>query len=462
MSTYRFIISFMLAIGCLACKKDDSTGPDGPGNTQKMTFEVSLNYENRVYDLGEPIKVEMTIIAKNTQEDHCMVDAVCYGGNATVTLDGQDIEWNRQEPVYYEINNEAASSKKLLAVILPTPKSVSSQTLNIVFAFTSVDGKVSAEQRMVVNTINTSPITANIQYSPDPIESQETLKITLFAQKLGFEGDFTVTPNIAEGQGYFILDNTQITDKYPFSLAAARSTIIQYQPMSLGKHEILFSISDGVNSSELSAQCEVYNNEGLTYPKDGTYIFVKNYEGKAFITAKEYDPSIGLEVEGIAYLNDNLRILLPLHACAPLTFCGPNDDLLSIPEIDTSTIIFNGKENTERIYKAYKSGIISAAPIIEACYNYDPEYPGRWYLPSLNLISTISFKYRMDDIRTCMKLAGGTLFLETNSYATTTVRQSEFTYVYEIFPYIVANLSYGRYLNNHISIPMDYFPIRNL
>lgn len=461
MNTYRFIISFMLALGSLACKKDDSTGPDGPGNTQKMTFEASLDYENRVYDLGEPIKVEMTIIAKNTQEDHCMVNAVCYGGEATVALDGQDIEWNQQEPVYYEINNEAASSKKLFAVISPTPNRVSSQTLNIVFTFTSVDGKVSAEQRMVVNTINTSPITAKIQYSPDPIESQETIQITLAAEKTGFEGDFTVTPDIAEGQGYFILGNTQIVSKQSFSLTAAASTTIQYQPMSLGKHKILFIISDGVNSSEVSAQCEVYNNEGLTYPEDGIYIFVKNYQGKAFVSAKEYDPNAGLEVEGIAYLNDNLRILLPLHACEPLAICGSEDKLLSIPGIETSTLKYCGKNNTELIFEAYKSGIISSAPIIEACYNYDPINPGRWFLPSAHLLSTICYKSQIVEILKCMKLVGGTLFSDKKLFATSTVYLTDYTYGYDYLGFEY-QLEYGRLLVGSNAIPRAYFPIRNL
>lgn len=458
-SSKLFSVLLLCLTGVSACQKNKDQSPD-----QRPESEISLQltYDTgKIYELGEPIEAYLDIEERYAPENHCFIKVSHKQGYASILLDGNDIPLGQNMEIPYAIHNEKSSRQKLAFTITPTPGSVANQNINFTLTVSSVNGKTATEN-IEVKATNSSPIMAKVDYNGDPFEIKEALNIDFDIQKAGFTGDFLITFQHSEGEGFCEIDSNVFNDGKPATIHAAEAAfLVKYQPLSLGKHHLTFSISDGVYNKQLEVKCEVYNDEGLTYPEDGVYIFVKNYEGKAFVTAKEYDSDAGLEVEGIAYLNDDLRILLPLHACEPLAICSSEDKLLSIPGIETSTLKYCGKENTEKIYDAYKSGIISSAPAIEACYNYDPSHPGRWFLPSVHLLSTICYKYDIKDIMKCMKLVGGTLFSEKKLFATSTVYLTDYTYGYDFLGFEY-QLEYGRALIGANAVPRAYFPIRNL
>lgn len=452
------ILSFMLA--CSACSKND------PGSRSNSSSEIRIvathdNTEN--YSLGKPFNVTISIDEQHAQEEYFFIKISHIQGNAIITLDGECVHLGEWVQTPYSVNNEVSSTQTLVYTITPDASSAVDQTIRLSFIASSADGKAKSEDTITVSALNPSPINVDVDYSGEAIESSEKLSIDFNIQKKGFTGYFNMSFRHMEGEGYCEYEKIFHDDINIAISADLGNFTCKYQPLKVGKHHLVFTITDGVYTQEVEVKCEVYNNDALVYPdKDGVYIFVKDYQGKAFVSRKDYDSDSDLEVEGIAYFSYNMRILLPLHSSEPLLFCGPNDNLTKIPGVD-ATSIGDGKINTQKIYNAYKSGVISSAPIVDACYNFDPAHPGRWYLPSPSQLKAISFQVSMDEIRSCMRLVGGTLFLTRESFATASVNAYNYVLLYDSMPFIYQNLEYGRLLTaNAAANPISYFPIRDL
>lgn len=460
MNTFKLFSVLLLCLtGVSACQEGEDESTDLRPESE---ISLQLTYDkDKVYELGETIEAFLDIEERYAPENHCFVRISHKQGYASILLDGNDILLGQNIEIPYAIHNETFSKQRLTFEIIPIPGSATNQIINFTLSVSSVNEKTATES-IEVKATNSSPIMAKVDYNGDPFEVTETLDIDFDIQKAGFIGDFLITFQHIEGTGFCEIGSNVLNDGESVSIHAADTVFsVKYNPLSLGKHHLTFSISDGAYTKTMDIKCEVYNDKGLAYPENGVYIFVKNYEGKAFVKAKEYDPKAGFQVEGIAYFKDNVRILLPLHACEPLPISGLKDELLLIPGIETSTVKYCGKENTEKIYDAYKSGLISSAPAIEACYNYDPNHPGRWFLPSVYLLSRICFKYDIEEIIKCMKLVGGTLFSEQKLYATSTVFCTDYTYGYDYLAFDY-QLEYGRKLIGANVVPRAYFPVRNL
>ncbi|MDE5963277.1 MAG: hypothetical protein K2G58_04520, partial [Alistipes sp.] len=280
---------------------------------------------------------------------------------------------------------------------------------------------------------NPAPIEIRTEYDRQPLLLTEKRDIDLSIRKANFTGSFTVSFVHTEGQGFCTCDYT-ISDGETFAVHAEHSAFhLAYCPTTTGVHRLLFTISDGIHTQETEIVCEAYAPESMEVPTDaGVYIHTKNYEGPSFYTATQWEAMENpptAQVDGIAFIDRLHAILMPLHAMEPLPFCG-NDELSSA---------------------------------VEACYDYEPAYPGRWHLPEIELLEYLAFRYYMEPIRACMELVGGTLFLSSSqTYLSSSYECTTVLYTYQYYDFIVSQLRYGRRGLCPEDDSCAFFPVREL
>lgn len=286
---------------------------------------------------------------------------------------------------------------------------------------------------LTLHATNPAPIEIRTEYDRQPLLLTEKRDIDLSIRKANFTGSFTVSFVHTEGQGFCTGDYT-ISDGETFAVNAEHSAFhLAYCPTTTGVHRLLFTISDGIHTQETEIDCEAYAPESMEVPtSNGVYIHTKNYEGPSFYTATQWEAMENpptAQVDGIAFIDRLHAILMPLHAMEPLPFCG-NDELSSA---------------------------------VEACYDYEPAYPGRWHLPEIELLEYLAFRYYMEPIRACMELVGGTLFLSSGqTYLSSTYQRTMVLYTYQYYDFIVSQLCYGRRSLCPEDDSCAFFPVREL
>ncbi|MCM1219244.1 MAG: hypothetical protein NC548_32585, partial [Lachnospiraceae bacterium] len=386
-------------------------------------------------------------------------------GYAAVSLDDTPLTAETALPIPYAVANKAASSCVIALDVVPEAAPVAEHTIRLVCEATSYDKSTTAVDTVEIRTVNPAPVEVRANYARMPLLLSESLPIDFAVAKADYTGNYTVVFTHTAGQGYCQGDYA-VHDGEQFAVGGERAEFrLDYRPTVPGEHRLRFEVSDGTFVQEAEVYCEVFSQESTEPPTaNGVYIHVKTYEGTSFYTAKQWaaleDADLSA-VDGIAVIDGDLRILLPLHACEPLPFCGEDDDLTQVLERGT-TEHYNGKAVTQKLHEALVAGKLTSAPVAEACYYYDAAYPGRWYLPDLHLLIWLGFYSRMEAIRNCMELVGGTLFTTDDSMYSCSLQYAYVLHTYAYYSSIVSSLNYGRQNVLKQKYPGHFFPVRDL
>ena len=464
MKTYKTILMLLLA-ATTACSKD-SAEPDTPG--PKPSISMTLDYQSREYELGKVIEATLTITEKNPAADYFLLNTSCNGGKAVATVDGHELQWQAEQQISYEIVNEEFSSKVLHLKITPQAGETAEQPFSFGIYVASADGD-EVKDRIYANSINSAPIEVLAVYQNAPIELEEQAAITLSAGKENFNGEFSVKPEITGGDGYLIIDGRNYHTADRFSLQADTPCQILYQPLTSGSHEIRFILSDGICSAEEAVTVEVFNQGGVVKPQNGIYIYTT--EGLYFSAARweKLADKDAFSPEGVAIITDEAKFLLAPERDAGFwgnSYIGPHDQYISLlPDIpwikdrDEAAKDFDGRKNTEALIRAYEDGRLNQANAARFCYYYEPDEPGKWYLPAAGQMNLVT--EHVAEIQKCLELIGGQKFIYEYMdyhYASSTGCDNLSIWCMCFFT------STAPAFNNYAKIasPVKYYPVRDL
>lgn len=414
----RILLSLLLIATVTACSKG-SAEPETPG--PKVSISMTLDYENRKYELGEVIEAIVTITEKNAAADYFVFNTSCNGGKAAATVDGNELHWQVEQQIGYEIVNAGFSSKVLHLKITPEAGATAEQSFSFGMYVTSADG-TEINDRINANSINSAPIAAQAIFQSTPIELEQQLDITLLAGKEQFNGEFSVKPVITGGDGFLTIDGKNYHSGDRFTLQADMPRSIYYQPLTSGSHSIQFNLSDGVCSVEEVVAVEVFNQGGVVKPQNGIYIYTA--DGLYFSRERwqQLDSTAPFKPIGVAIVADKTRFMLAdkYHTSS---WCENRinsvDYQVQIPELTwaadrtTATQDFDGRANTEAMLRAYEEGRVTDAQAARFCNNYNPDEPGKWYFPAAGQMYLIY--ENLEEVQKCIKICGGQQF-EYNYY----------------------------------------------
>lgn len=457
-------VVLLLAALLFGCSTTDDP-QSAPVPTSEHRIELTASVDEPVCQTGEPCSVRLAIEERNALRDSCLLRVRTLQGNASVRLDDTPIQPDAEIAIPYAVVNKAASTCVAKLTIVPEAAATVEQTIRIAFAVSSLDRSIATADTVELRSVNPAPIEIQAQYDRKPLLTTETMGIELSLSKANFTGSYTVVFTHAAGQGFCDGDYA-IAEGDAFAVSAEQASFrLAYHPTASGEHRLLFTVSDGRYEQVVEIGCKAYRPESMKLPADGVYIHTRNYEGTAFHTLDEWESSgdaVSSEVDGIAFIDGERKVLLPLHALDALPFCGPDDRFASIPEFLTVSH-FDGAERTRNVHRALLDGAIASAPVVEACYGYEPDYPGRWYLPDIRLLEELAYRFDMGPIRACMQRVGGTLFLTNDcSYLSCSVDRDEVLLTYHYYEFIVAEGRYGKRNALYKDRPYPFFPVRDL
>lgn len=464
MKTYKTILMLLLA-ATTVCSKETGTGV--PPRSES-SIDLVLDYENREYELGDVIEATLTITEKKAAADYFCLNTSCNGGKAVATVDGVPLQWQAEQQIPYEIVNEEFSSKVLHLKITPQAGETAEQPFSFGIYVASADGD-EVKDRIYANSINSAPIEVLAVYQNAPIELEEQAAITLSAGKENFNGEFSVKPEITGGDGYLIIDGRNYHTADRFSLQADTPCQILYQPLTSGSHEIRFILSDGICSAEEAVTVEVFNQGGVVKPQNGIYIYTT--EGLYFSAARweKLADKDAFSPEGVAIITDEAKFLLAPERDAGFwgnSYIGPHDQYISLlPDIpwikdrDEAAKDFDGRKNTEALIRAYEDGRLNQANAARFCYYYEPDEPGKWYLPAAGQMNLVT--EHVAEIQKCLELIGGQKFIYEYMdyhYASSTGCDNLSIWCMCFFT------STAPAFNNYAKIasPVKYYPVRDL
>lgn len=431
----KHLLIFLLLIIAVACRNKNLEYP-APSSTSSI--EVKLDYESRDYELGETIKATLTVTEKNAAGNYFVFSADCNGGETSATVNGQSLQWQTEHPMNYEIVNEKFASKVLHLTLTPEAGATAVQHFTFTFHIAAADG-TETQNTIHINSINTAEITTQAHYADQPIELEQQLSMTLYAEKERFKGDFSVRLTIAKGNGFLVIDNRNLHTGDRFTLPAGSSCELRYQPLTTGSHLIKFFVSDDICSTEQPVEVEVFNQGGVAKPGNGIYIYTT--EGLYFSADrwKDLPNKEDFSTEGVAIISGKNRFLLAPEYSSGYwgnSLYGPGagssyttllPDVPWVEDKNDAITDFDGRKNTEALVRAYEDGRLHACNAARFCYNYDPGNPGRWYLPAAGQMNLIV--EHIDEVQKCLKLIDGQPFVYeymNYDYATSTGRNNSY------------------------------------
>ena len=464
MKTYKTIFMLLLA-ATTACSKETGTGV--PPRSES-SIDLVLDYENREYELGDVIEATLTITEKKAAADYFCLNTSCNGGKAVATVDGVPLQWQAEQQIPYEIVNEEFSSKVLHLKITPQAGETAEQPFSFGIYVASADGD-EVKDRIYANSINSAPIEVLAVYQNAPIELEEQAAITLSAGKENFNGEFSVKPEITGGDGYLIIDGRNYHTADRFSLQADTPCQILYQPLTSGSHEIRFILSDGICSAEEAVTVEVFNQGGVVKPQNGIYIYTT--EGLYFSAARweKLADKDAFSPEGVAIITDEAKFLLAPERDAGFwgnSYIGPHDQYISLlPDIpwikdrDEAAKDFDGRKNTEALIRAYEDGRLNQANAARFCYYYEPDEPGKWYLPAAGQMNLVT--EHVAEIQKCLELIGGQKFIyEYMDYHYASSTGCDNLSIWCMCFFTSTAPAFNHYAK--IASPVKYYPVRDL
>ena len=464
MKAYKTILMLLLA-ATTACSKETGTGV--PPRSES-SIDLVLDYENREYELGDVIEATLTITEKKAAADYFCLNTSCNGGKAVATVDGVPLQWQAEQQIPYEIVNEEFSSKVLHLKITPQAGETAEQPFSFGIYVASADGD-EVKDRIYANSINSAPIEVLAVYQNAPIELEEQAAITLSAGKENFNGEFSVKPEITGGDGYLIIDGRNYHTADRFSLQADTPCQILYQPLTSGSHEIRFILSDGICSAEEAVTVEVFNQGGVVKPQNGIYIYTT--EGLYFSAARweKLADKDAFSPEGVAIITDEAKFLLAPERDAGFwgnSYIGPHDQYISLlPDIpwikdrDEAAKDFDGRKNTEALIRAYEDGRLNQANAARFCYYYEPDEPGKWYLPAAGQMNLVT--EHVAEIQKCLELIGGQKFIyEYMDYHYASSTGCDNLSIWCMCFFTSTAPAFNHYAK--IASPVKYYPVRDL
>lgn len=325
------------------------------------------------------------------------------------------------------------------------------------------------KDRIYANSINSAPIEVLAVYQNAPIELEEQAAITLSAGKENFNGEFSVKPEITGGDGYLIIDGRNYHTADRFSLQADTPCQILYQPLTSGSHEIRFILSDGICSAEEAVTVEVFNQGGVVKPQNGIYIYTT--EGLYFSAARweKLADKDAFSPEGVAIITDEAKFLLAPERDAGFwgnSYIGPHDQYISLlPDIpwikdrDEAAKDFDGRKNTEALIRAYEDGRLNQANAARFCYYYEPDEPGKWYLPAAGQMNLVT--EHVAEIQKCLELIGGQKFIyEYMDYHYASSTGCDNLSIWCMCFFTSTAPAFNHYAK--IASPVKYYPVRDL
>ena len=455
----------LLLAATTACSKETGTGV--PPRSES-SIDLVLDYENREYELGDVIEATLTITEKKAAADYFCLNTSCNGGKAVATVDGVPLQWQAEQQIPYEIVNEEFSSKVLHLKITPQAGETAEQPFSFGIYVASADGD-EVKDRIYANSINSAPIEVLAVYQNAPIELEEQAAITLSAGKENFNGEFSVKPEITGGDGYLIIDGRNYHTAARFSLQADTPCQILYQPLTSGSHEIRFILSDGICSAEEAVTVEVFNQGGVVKPQNGIYIYTT--EGLYFSAARweKLADKDAFSPEGVAIITDEAKFLLAPERDAGFwgnSYIGPHDQYISLlPDIpwikdrDEAAKDFDGRKNTEALIRAYEDGRLNQANAARFCYYYEPDEPGKWYLPAAGQMNLVT--EHVAEIQKCLELIGGQKFIyEYMDYHYASSTGCDNLSIWCMCFFTSTAPAFNHYAK--IASPVKYYPVRDL
>ena len=455
----------LLLAATTACSKETGTGV--PPRSES-SIDLVLDYENREYELGDVIEATLTITEKKAAADYFCLNTSCNGGKAVATVDGVPLQWQAEQQIPYEIVNEEFSSKVLHLKITPQAGETAEQPFSFGIYVASADGD-EVKDRIYANSINSAPIEVLAVYQNAPIELEEQAAITLSAGKENFNGEFSVKPEITGGDGYLIIDGRNYHTADRFSLQADTPCQILYQPLTSGSHEIRFILSDGICSAEEAVTVEVFNQGGVVKPQNGIYIYTT--EGLYFSAARweKLADKDAFSPEGVAIITDEAKFLLAPERDAGFwgnSYIGPHDQYISLlPDIpwikdrDEAAKDFDGRKNTEALFRAYEDGRLNQANAARFCYYYEPDEPGKWYLPAAGQMNLVT--EHVAEIQKCLELIGGQKFIyEYMDYHYASSTGCDNLSIWCMCFFTSTAPAFNHYAK--IASPVKYYPVRDL
>ncbi len=450
-----------LLSGCSTTDDPESA----PAPSSEHRIELTASVDEPVCETGKSCSVRLAIEERSALRDSCLLQVRTLQGNASVLLDDTPILPDAEIAIPYAVVNKAASTCVANLAIVPEAAATVEQTIRIAFAVSSFDRSIATADTVLLRSVNPAPIEVRAQYDRKPLLTTETMDIEVCLTKANFTGSYIVVFTHTAGQGFCDGDYT-ITEGDAFAVSAEQASFrLAYHPTASGEHRLRFTVSDGRYEQVVEIGCKAYRPESMELPADGVYIHTRNYEGAAFHTLEAWETSeesLSSEVDGIAFIDGERKVLLPLHALDALPFCGPDDRFASIPEFLTVSH-FDGAERSRNVHRALLEGTIASAPAVEACYGYEPDYPGRWYLPDIRLLEELAYRFDMEPIRACMQRVGGTLFLTNDtSYLSCSVKCDEVLLTYDYYEFIIAEGRYGKRSTLYKDRPCPFFPVRDL
>lgn len=455
----------LLLAATTACSKETGTGV--PPRSES-SIDLVLDYENREYELGDVIEATLTITEKKAAADYFCLNTSCNGGKAVATVDGVPLQWQAEQQIPYEIVNEEFSSKVLHLKITPQAGETAEQPFSFGIYVASADGD-EVKDRIYANSINSAPIEVLAVYQNAPIELEEQAAITLSAGKENFNGEFSVKPEITGGDGYLIIDGRNYHTADRFSLQADTPCQILYQPLTSGSHEIRFILSDGICSAEEAVTVEVFNQGGVVKPQNVIYIYTT--EGLYFSAARweKLADKDAFSPEGVAIITDEAKFLLAPERDAGFwgnSYIGPHDQYISLlPDIpwikdrDEAAKDFDGRKNTEALIRAYEDGRLNQANAARFCYYYEPDEPGKWYLPAAGQMNLVT--EHVAEIQKCLELIGGQKFIyEYMDYHYASSTGCDNLSIWCMCFFTSTAPAFNHYAK--IASPVKYYPVRDL
>lgn len=455
----------LLLAATTACSKETGTGV--PPRSES-SIDLVLDYENREYELGDVIEATLTITEKKAAADYFCLNTSCNGGKAVATVDGVPLQWQAEQQIPYEIVNEEFSSKVLHLKITPQAGETAEQPFSFGIYVASADGD-EVKDRIYANSINSAPIEVLAVYQNAPIELEEQAAITLSAGKENFNGEFSVKPEITGGDGYLIIDGRNYHTADRFSLQADTPCQILYQPLTSGSHEIRFILSDGICSAEEAVTVEVFNQGGVVKPQNGIYIYTT--EGLYFSAARweKLADKDAFSPEGVAIITDEAKFLLAPERDAGFwgnSYIGPHDQYISLlPDIpwikdrDEAAKDFDRRKNTEALIRAYEDGRLNQANAARFCYYYEPDEPGKWYLPAAGQMNLVT--EHVAEIQKCLELIGGQKFIyEYMDYHYASSTGCDNLSIWCMCFFTSTAPAFNHYAK--IASPVKYYPVRDL
>lgn len=467
----KLVFAASAIIAMLAsCSKDDAESPESPQGTP---FTLNVEYDNRAYNPGETVDITLTVENKTAQEDYFLFAPVFYC-KGTITFEGEAIDWKKEQQIPYEIINETGLSATLHFTVAPEFSDWAKNEYSLRFFVSRPDGTDKIYKEIQIKTQNTAPIMAQIISTGEThIKLDETFAFEWSASKEDYSGNFKIRSDISEGDGYFVDPDKDGRVVWSFDIPANSTKRLEYQPLKAGIHKFTITISDSMSETVLEGSVEVMPDadgpeSGLINPDPGVYI----YADSRYYLRSKWKTEWGLKAEGVAIISSQSNFLLaPVHKSGKWAYPPQGDntgraDYMSImPELawssdfNTAKANFDGYTNTKALVDADSKGLIQA-PAAKLCYNFDPEQPGKWYMPAAGQLYLIHENF--EEVQACLKAIGGQRFeyqYGNEYYCSSTGANNSYIYT------LKCNSNKSSSFTTHWIYPSHYYktyPVRNL